>query len=311
MLNDEEARAVEEVFWEFIEHDVKEYVGELVNGKRHGRGTGTLTDGKKYFGEWAHGSRHGQGITTWPDGQQYVGEWSGDLATGNAILSKPDGSTYVGQFVDSQRYGYGIQTFPSGAKYIGEWKDDFPEGPGVHISPDGKQQSGTFAINQRHGWGVQFFENGVIDDNNRVYWEAGELMPQSEWYKKDEAHQFEWLLKSLDITISDSDGLSVEEKIYVVWKIQGDWITNVPNMRAIGMYLMSYITSIFEIEILDYLSEVQDFLHSEESLEAFFKGKNLSYGDRARLARWQSWSKSSEQDAIVDCFRRGVSVKRT
>lgn len=90
MLTDDQARAVEEVFWEFIEHDVQDYVGELVNGKRHGQGTGTLTDGKKYFGEWAHGSRHGQGITTWPDGQRYVGEWSGDLATGNAIgvLSK-------------------------------------------------------------------------------------------------------------------------------------------------------------------------------------------------------------------------------
>ncbi len=75
-LSDEQARALEEVFWEFIEHDVKDYVGELVNGKRHGQGTGTLTDGKKYFGEWAHGSRHGQGTTTWPDGQRYVGEWS-------------------------------------------------------------------------------------------------------------------------------------------------------------------------------------------------------------------------------------------
>ena len=77
-------------------------------------------------------------------------------------------------------------------------------------------------------------------------------------------------------------------------------------MRAVGMYLVSYIMSIFEIEILDYLSEVKDFLQSEESLEAFLKGKNLSDGDRARLARWQRWSESPEQEAIVDCFRRAT-----
>ena len=125
-------------------------------------------------------------------------------------------------------------------------------------------------------------------------------------FRAEEEPQFAEQCASLGIAASEAGGLSLEEKIYVVWETQGDWITNVPDMRAIGMYLMSYITSIFETKILDYLSEAKDFLQSEESLEAFFKGKNLSDGDRARLARWQSWSKSPEQEAIVDCFRRAT-----
>ena len=305
-LSDEQARALEEVFWEYIEHDVKDYVGELVNGKRHGQGAGTLADGKKYFGEWAHGSRHGQGIATWPDGQQYVGEWSGDLATGNALLSKPDGSTYVGQFVDSQRHGYGVQTFASGAKYVGQWKDDHPEGQGVHISPEGKQHIGKFAINQRHGWGVRFFENGVNDDNNKMYWESGELMPQSEWFKKDEAQRFEWLLKSLDISILESDGLSREEKIHIVSELHGDGVANVPGMRAVGLYLVNYVMGVFQSDILNSVGHMKDLLQNEETLDAFCKGKHLPDVDRDRLMRWASWSKSRELAAIVDCLTRGT-----
>ena len=51
------------------------YVGEVKDGKRHGRGTLTLPDGEKYEGEFKDGEYNGNGILTLPDGEKYEGEF--------------------------------------------------------------------------------------------------------------------------------------------------------------------------------------------------------------------------------------------
>ena len=51
------------------------YVGEKLDGKHHGQGTMTYSDGAKYEGDWKHGKRHGQGKYTFTNGVKYVGEW--------------------------------------------------------------------------------------------------------------------------------------------------------------------------------------------------------------------------------------------
>ena len=53
-----------------------EYVGEYKDGKRHGQGTYTWSNGEKYKGEWKNGKEHGQGTFTFPDGGKYVGEYN-------------------------------------------------------------------------------------------------------------------------------------------------------------------------------------------------------------------------------------------
>ncbi len=60
--------------------DGSKYVGNLVDGLRHGQGT-LLFDGSKYVGEWKDGKKHGQGAFTWVDGSRYVGEFE----KGNAV----------------------------------------------------------------------------------------------------------------------------------------------------------------------------------------------------------------------------------
>ena len=51
------------------------YVGEVKDGKRHGRGTYTYSDGEKYEGEWKDGKEEGRGTYTYPDGEKYEGEY--------------------------------------------------------------------------------------------------------------------------------------------------------------------------------------------------------------------------------------------
>ena len=57
----------------------EEYVGEFRNGKFHGFGTYTGSDGYKYVGGFKDGLEHGQGTYSYSDGFQYVGEFKGGL----------------------------------------------------------------------------------------------------------------------------------------------------------------------------------------------------------------------------------------
>ena len=51
------------------------YEGEIANGKPHGKGIQTFSDGMRYEGEFRDGKLHGKGIQTFPDGTRYEGEF--------------------------------------------------------------------------------------------------------------------------------------------------------------------------------------------------------------------------------------------
>ena len=42
--------------------DKLDYVGDINDGKPHGKGTLTYDDGSIYEGEWKDGKRHGKGV---------------------------------------------------------------------------------------------------------------------------------------------------------------------------------------------------------------------------------------------------------
>ena len=48
---------------------------EFKDGKKHGQGTYTYSEGRKYVGEWKDGLRHGLGTYTLKDGRKIVGKW--------------------------------------------------------------------------------------------------------------------------------------------------------------------------------------------------------------------------------------------
>ena len=47
-----------------------EYLGEYKDGKKHGKGRYTWSDGGIYVGNWKDGKEHGQGTYTYPDGRK-------------------------------------------------------------------------------------------------------------------------------------------------------------------------------------------------------------------------------------------------
>ncbi len=118
------------------------YIGEIVNGKRHGKGTMYYSEEDefnrvKYEGEYKDDKRHGKGVFTWKDGQKYDGEWK-----------------------DDNRHGHGVYTWPNGTKYDGEWKDGMGTGQGVYYYANGDRYEGEFINGEFTGRGTLIKQNG-------------------------------------------------------------------------------------------------------------------------------------------------------
>ena len=107
------------------------YVGEFKDDKMHGNGTFRTYDGLKaikYVGEFKDDKMHGNGTYTIGDVfnsssiSKYVGEFKDDMPDGKATFTTLDG-IYVGEFKNGTFNGHGTYTFVDGRKYVGDWKD--------------------------------------------------------------------------------------------------------------------------------------------------------------------------------------------
>ncbi|OQA33914.1 MAG: MORN repeat protein [Betaproteobacteria bacterium ADurb.Bin341] len=61
------------------------YVGEVLDGKKHGKGTYIWASGNRYEGEWVNDRKHGKGTFTWTDGDRYEGGWVNDTPQGFGV----------------------------------------------------------------------------------------------------------------------------------------------------------------------------------------------------------------------------------
>lgn len=177
------------------------YEGQISDGKRHGAGTLTLSDGTKYEAEWVDDKRHGKGteifpdgtrfvgtyvndtrsgygVMSWPEGSQYSGQFQHGKANGEGYLLRTDGSVYKGQFVEDCMSGSGCMQWKEGVKYVGQFVANMREGTGTMIWTAGKWQSyeGSWKDGTQHGSGKlidydgQIF-NGVFHWGKLVHWE--------------------------------------------------------------------------------------------------------------------------------------------
>ena len=92
------------------------YVGEFKDGREHGQGTFTFSDGLyNYVGEYKEGKKHGQGTFTTFDGDKYVGAFK-DGNFWNGTTYEIDGNIF-GKWVNGKLKvrdpPYSITTTPS------------------------------------------------------------------------------------------------------------------------------------------------------------------------------------------------------
>lgn len=174
------------------------YVGEFLNGKRHGSGTlyevenvglvdndrlvekvgmilinnttsssiimsveGVYKAQLVYEGGWVDDEMSGHGTRILSDGSTYTGPLSRNLPHGSdGVCIYGDGSKYVGQWRHGLRNGVGTYTTAKQEEYVGKWVADQRCGKGVWKSMlTGETYDGLWENHVPHGYGVRVYSD--------------------------------------------------------------------------------------------------------------------------------------------------------
>ena len=139
------------------------YVGQVVNGKRHGRGRRIWESGAFYDGDWRDNKRHGKGRYIWPSGAVYEGDWRDDKRTGKGKYIWTNGTVYEGDWLNSKRTGKGKYTWPSGSNYEGDFLNGTFHGRGRKVLKNGIVYEGDFLDGKLSGCGTKTYASGRVE----------------------------------------------------------------------------------------------------------------------------------------------------
>ncbi len=159
--------------------NIASYVGELMDGRKHGNGTIIWKNGDKYVGEWQNGSRTGKGTYYFKSGQKYVGDFLNNKKNGHGLLTYPENDpngqvSYDGEWKEDLKSGTGTFLWKSGDKYVGEYQDGLTNGKGTYYWPSGNKYVGDFLNGNFHGIGIKYSAtNAVIQEGK---WENDEFI---------------------------------------------------------------------------------------------------------------------------------------
>ena len=107
-----------------IIYDDGRCVGQIVNGKKEGKGIYYLKEGK--------------GIYYWNDGDRYEGDWKNDKEEGKGIYYFKSGNRYEGDWKNGKMEGKGIYYYKNGNREMGDWKDGKEIGKHVILNKNGE-----------------------------------------------------------------------------------------------------------------------------------------------------------------------------
>lgn len=136
------------------------YRGQIVDGRRHGRGALLLPDGTRYEAEWRNDKRHGEGTELCPDGTRFNGNYVNGFRSGHGVMTWPEGSKYMGQFEHDKANGEGTLLRTDGSVYKGHFSEDSMSGEGCMRWTDGGEYLGQFVANRRDGRGKMLWVTG-------------------------------------------------------------------------------------------------------------------------------------------------------
>jgi hypothetical protein len=139
------------------------YIGNFVDDIPNGKGKIiNLFDGSEYEGDIVQGKKEGKGILKFTDGTIYEGDFKDDNFNGNGVLKYFNGRKYEGTFKDGKRDGNGKFTWEDGKVYIGDYVDDKKQGKGKMMYNSEKYYEGNWVNNKQHGEGLYYLNGKVL-----------------------------------------------------------------------------------------------------------------------------------------------------
>ena len=189
--------------------------GQMLDGKRNGKGRMVWASGQSYDGDWrddvpvgegtmvfVNGDRYqgrvrdgipeGRGKKQFANGDTYEGQFNNGIADGEGAHTQKDGSRYAGQWKAGIKSGRGKYAWASGQSYEGEWVDDKPEGKGILIFANGDRYEGPVSNGLPQGKGVKTyasqdryeggFAQGEAQGEGHYRWRNGDAYTGS-WQK--------------------------------------------------------------------------------------------------------------------------------
>lgn len=97
------------LFWPSLD---RAYIGGYYNDQKHGKGKFSFPDGSYFEGEYEHGKKHGKGKYVSVGDYEYEGDHVHGERTGNGVMKWQDGSEYIGGFYEGEPHGIGKRTNP-------------------------------------------------------------------------------------------------------------------------------------------------------------------------------------------------------
>lgn len=205
------------------------YVGEIRNGKPHGKGKLMFNQDDEggwlsYDGEWENGKKTGQGTLEWQDGSKYQGSWRNDQINGQGTLYYAyDNRKYIGTWTDGEMFGQGTIVWPDGTRYEGEFSHTAPNGQGkLYYSPSNDRgrvsYEGDWIEGVQTGKGTMFWNSG---DRYEGQFENGEMSGYGTYYFSDGTKHVGWF----------KDGLRNGTGVFYssTGRMEGTWVNDKPN----------------------------------------------------------------------------------
>lgn len=81
------------------------YIGQLKNGKPHGKGKQVWPDGNSYEGDYKDNLFHGSGVYRWSSGEVYDGQWQNNLFHGKGTYYDNNGKIETGLWREDDYIG--------------------------------------------------------------------------------------------------------------------------------------------------------------------------------------------------------------
>jgi hypothetical protein len=127
------------------------YKGKVRGTRLHGSGEFfSKTDRFKYVGDFVDGQKHGKGEFEWPNGDRYAGPFVNDRPLGEGVFRFANGNVFIGE-VNGEKLVRGKMQFKSGDTFVGGFDGTQPHGEGTYSFVNGDVYEGPIVTGKIEG----------------------------------------------------------------------------------------------------------------------------------------------------------------